>query len=625
MSRNFIPLNRRDLEDRGWDRVDFVLISGDAYVDHPSFASAIISRVLENAGFRVGIISQPDWKDPEAFRILGKPELGFLVSPGNIDSMVNHYTVNKKKRSSDAYSPGGQAGLRPDRPSIVYTSMARQAYKGVPVILGGIEASLRRFSHYDYWSDKVRRSILLDSKADLLMYGMGEKSMIEIARELKSGRDIRDLTHIRGTVYAVSSPDQIPEEAQILPPWEEVSENRQAYASSFLIQYRNTDPVTAKVLAEPCGGRVVIQNPPSFPLTREEMDQVYSLPFTRKAHPVYDSQGGVPALKEVEFSLVHNRGCFGGCHFCALTFHQGRVISSRSHESVLKEAESLRKLPGFKGYLHDVGGPTANFRKPSCSRQLSHGVCPSRHCLTPDPCRNLEVDHSDYLALLRKLRQLEGVKKVFVRSGIRFDYLLLDKNETFLRELCRYHISGQLKVAPEHVSPRVLQAMNKQKHQVYRTFMAKFASINKELNKKQYLVPYFISSHPGSTLKDAIRLAEFMKETRFIPDQVQDFYPTPGTMSTCMFYTGLDPETMQSVPVVKKEREKRMQRALLQFNRPENYDLVKEALVREGRRDLIGNGPKCLIPSRGPSSARQGSQGRTVQKSGKTRGKRKGS
>ncbi len=596
LSRDFLPLTREDMAERGWDYVDFVLISGDAYVDHPSFAAAIISRVLEDAGFRVGIIPQPDWKDPDAFRVLGKPSLAFLVSPGNIDSMVNHYTVNKKRRRSDAYSPGGEAGLRPDRAAIVYTSMARQAYKGVPVILGGLEASLRRFSHYDYWSDKVRKSVLLDSKADLLMYGMGERSMVQIARALQEGTGIKEIRHVRGTVYAVSSPDDFPEGTELLSSWEDVSRDRKAYAGSFWIQYRNTDPVTARPMAEPCGERYVVQNPPSHALTRDEMDRVYALPYARKAHPVYDAKGGIPALKEVEFSLVHNRGCFGGCSFCALTYHQGRVISSRSHESVISEAEKLIHQEGFKGYIHDVGGPTANFRAPSCAKQLKHGVCADRQCLTPEPCRNLDVDHSDYLALLRELRQLKGIKKVFIRSGIRFDYLLLDRNEAFLRELCRYHVSGQLKVAPEHVSPRVLKAMNKQKHQVYRTFMAKFAAINRELDKKQYLIPYFISSHPGSTLKDAVRLAEFMKETRFIPDQVQDFYPTPGTLSTCMYHTELDPETMKSIPVVKKEREKKMQRALLQFNRPENYSLVKEALLKEGRGDLIGTGPKCLIP-----------------------------
>ena len=596
MSRDFLPLTSKDIFERGWDCVDFVLISGDAYVDHPSFASAIISRVLEDAGFRVGIIPQPDWKDPDAFRVLGKPALAFLISPGNIDSMVNHYTVNKKRRRSDAYSPGGEAGLRPDRAAIVYTSMARQAYKGIPVILGGLEASLRRFSHYDYWSDKVRKSVLLDSKADLLMYGMGERSMVQIARSLQNGTGIKDLRNVRGTVCSVSSKDKLPEGTLQLPSWEEVSRDKKAYARSFWVQYGNTDPVTARPLAEACGDRTVLQNPPSFPLSREEIDKVYALPYVRKAHPVYDSKGGIPALKEVEFSLVHNRGCFGGCSFCALTYHQGRVISSRSHESVIAEAETLVRQEGFKGYIHDVGGPTANFRAPSCAKQLKYGVCADRQCLTPDPCRNLKVDHSDYLDLLRALRKLKGIKKVFIRSGIRFDYLLLDKNETFLRELCRYHVSGQLKVAPEHVSPRVLKAMNKQKHQVYRRFMAKFAAINRELDKKQYLIPYFISSHPGSTLKDAIRLAEFMKETRFIPDQVQDFYPTPGTLSTCMYHTELDPETMKSVSVVKKEREKKMQRALLQFNRKENYSLVREALLKEGRRDLIGTGPKCLIP-----------------------------
>jgi len=595
MGSDFLPVSREDMADRGWDSCDFVLITGDAYVDHPSFAAAIISRTLESAGFRVGILAQPDWTDPEAFRRLGRPDLAFLISPGNIDSMVSHYSVGHRPRRQDAYSPGGEAGRRPDRAAIVYTSMARRAFKGVPVILGGIEASLRRLAHYDYWSDKVRRSVLLDSKADLLMYGMGERTMVLLAEELKKGVSVKELRSMRGTVCAVPAREDLPGDAVVLPSFEEVSKDREAYARSFHIQYRNTDPVTALPLAEPCGGRFVLQNPPAMPLSREEMDRVYALPFVRAWHPDYDAAGGIPALKEVEFSLVHNRGCFGGCNFCALTFHQGRIVSSRSHGSVLREAEKLVSNPLFKGYIHDVGGPTANFRRPACSRQLKHGACRDRQCLTPDPCKNLEVDHSDYLDLLRKLRKMKGVKKVFIRSGIRFDYLLQDRNERFFRELCEHHISGQLKVAPEHVSPAVLKAMNKQKHPVYRKFMARYEQINRELDKKQYLVPYFISSHPGSTLKDAVALAEFMKETRFIPDQVQDFYPTPGTMSTCMYHTGLNPETMKSVPVVRAEKEKRMQRALLQFNRPENHRLVKEALTLAGRTDLIGSGPRCLI------------------------------
>jgi len=582
--------------DRGWDACDFVLITGDAYVDHPSFAAAIISRILEYAGFKVGIISQPDWRDADAFRVLGKPSLAFLVSPGNIDSMVNRYTVNRKIRHQDAYSPGGEGGLRPDRASIVYSSMAKQAYKGVPVILGGLEASLRRLSHYDYWSDKVRRSVLLDSKADLLMYGMGENTMLTLADLLKKGHSIKDIRSLRGTVCAVSSMDELPKDVEILPSFEEVSADKKKYAHSFLIQYRNTDPIQSHPLAEPCGNRFVLQNPPAYPLSREEMDRSYRLPFTRTSHPDYDKAGGVPALKEVEFSLVHNRGCYGGCHFCALTFHQGRIISSRSHESVLKEAEILVNSSGFKGYIHDVGGPTANFRKPACARQTEHGACRDRQCLTPEPCRNLEVDHRDYLELLRSLRKLKGVKKVFVRSGIRFDYLLQDQDDTFLKELCEHHISGQLKVAPEHTSPSVLSLMNKQKHPVYRKFMKKYKEQNLKLGKKQFLVPYFISSHPGSTLKDAIALAEFMKETSFVPDQVQDFYPTPGTVSTCMYYTGLNPLTGAAVEVARKERDKKLQRALLQFNKPENYTLVREALLMERRGDLIGSGPKCLVP-----------------------------
>lgn len=596
MGNTFLPINRQDMAERGWEQCDFVLISGDAYVDHPSFASAIISRTLENSGYKVGIIAQPDWKDVEEFRRLGKPSLAFLVSPGNIDSMVSHYTVNRKIRSQDAYTPGGLAGKRPDRASIMYCSMARQAFKGIPVILGGLEASLRRMSHYDYWSDKVRRSILLDSKADLLMYGMGENSMKEIADLLSAGKSIKEIRDVRGTVYAVNSTDNLPEDVQMLPSYEEIISDKKTFAESFRIQYRNTDPITSQPLAEPSAARIVVQNRPAFPLSREEMDKTYAYPYTRKAHPDYDAAGGIPALKEVEFSLVHNRGCYGGCHFCALTYHQGRIISSRSHDSVVSEAEVLIKDKGFKGYIHDVGGPTANFRKPACTGQMKHGACRDKQCLTPDPCKNLYVDHSDYLKLLRRLRKLDGIKKVFIRSGIRFDYMLQEKNDDFLKELCEHHISGQLKVAPEHVSSRVLAMMNKQKHPVYRTFMKRYKEMNRKLQKKQYMVPYFISSHPGSTLEDGIELAEFMKETGFIPEQVQDFYPTPGTVSTCMYYTGINPLDGKAVEVVRKDREKRLQRALLQYNRPENYKLVKEALQRENRADLVGSGPKCLIP-----------------------------
>ena len=607
---------------RGWDECDFILISGDAYVDHPSFASAIISRTLEHAGYRVGIIAQPDWKDVEDFRRLGKPSLAFLVSPGNIDSMVSHYTVNRKIRSQDAYTPGGAAGKRPDRASIVYCGMARQAYKGVPVILGGLEASLRRLSHYDYWSDKVRRSVLLDSKADLLMYGMGERSMLEIAAQLKEGRGVKEIRDVRGTVYAVNSSDTLPDKVIVLPSYEDICADKAVYADSFSIQYRNTDPIASRPLAEPSGERVVVQNLPAYPLSREEMDRTYSYPYTRQAHPSYNEAGGVPALKEVEFSLVHNRGCYGGCNFCALTFHQGRIISSRSHNSVIDEAALLISSKGFKGYIHDVGGPTANFRKPACEAQLKRGACPNKHCLTPEPCKNLEVDHEDYLALLRKLRSLDRVKKVFIRSGIRFDYMLQEKNDEFLKELCQHHISGQLKVAPEHVSPRVLSLMNKQKHPVYRKFMKKYSDMNRKLGKKQFLVPYFISSHPGSTLQDAVTLALFMKETGFVPEQVQDFYPTPGTVSTCMYYTGINPVNKQPVEVVKKEREKRLQRTLLQYNRPENYSLVREALTAAGRRDLIGSAPGCLVSDRGgyqPGSTGKGWSGGTQRQSGTSR------
>jgi uncharacterized radical SAM protein YgiQ len=624
------------MQERDWDRCDFVLVSGDAYVDHPSFAAAIISRTLESAGFRVGIIAQPDWRDPEAFRVLGEPRLAFLVSPGNIDSMVSHYTVNRKIRSRDAYSPGGESGKRPDRAAIVYTSMVRQAYKGVPVILGGLEASLRRLSHYDYWSDKVRRSVLLDAKADLLVYGMGERTMVEIADQLDRGIPVREIREQRGTVYAVSGREEIPSDAVILPSYEEVSSDKGLYAESFQKQYRNTDPVNSRPLAEACGGRIVIQNRPAFSLSREEMDRSYGLPYTRKSHPSYDTAGGVPALEEVSFSLVHNRGCFGSCHFCALTFHQGRIISSRSHESVLEEARELTAQPGFKGYIHDVGGPTANFRRPACAKQLKSGACPDRSCLTPEPCAALDVDHSDYLKLLRKLRDLAGVKKVFIRSGVRFDYLLQDRDQSFLKELCEHHVSGQLKVAPEHVSSRVLALMNKQKHPVYRRFMKSYREMNRKLGKKQYLVPYFISSHPGSTLKDAVELALFMKESGFIPDQVQDFYPPPGTVSTCMYHTGINPLSGEPVEVVKKEREKRLQRALLQYDRPENHRLVIEALEKAGRKDLIGSDPRCLVSrrpgegggSRGGMSARpagaESGSGGGGRKPGRNRGGKSG-
>jgi len=591
---NFLPISKDEMEKQGWDSCDFILISGDAYVDHPSFGHALISRTLEAAGYRVGIIPQPDWRDPSGFRILGKPRLAFLVTSGNIDSMVNRFTAARKIRSRDLYSSGGKPGLRPERASIVYANRAREAFKGVPVILGGVEASLRRFIHYDYWSDSLRRSILLDSKADLLVYGMGERAILEIAERLSQGEEIKSLTNIPGTVYKSSS---LPEEPHLLlPDHERVKADKRAFAESFRLQYENNDPICGKTLAEGYGSLWVIQNPPAKPLTREELDRLYSLPYTKEFHPIYQKDGGVPALEEVKFSLTSSRGCFGGCSFCSLAFHQGRIITSRSHESLIKEAEELTQLSGFKGYIHDVGGPTANFRITACEKQLKRGSCKNRQCLFPEPCKNLQVDHSDYLTLLRKLRSLPGIKKVFIRSGIRYDYLLLDKESQFFLELCQHHVSGQLKVAPEHVSDKVLQVMGKPSSKVFQDFRRKFDDLNKSLGKKQYMVPYFISSHPGSDLKAAVELAEFMRDNRINPEQVQDFYPTPGTLSTCMYYTSLDPRTMTSVYVCRDPKEKAMQRALLQYRKEENYPLVRKALILAGRRDLIGFGRGTLVP-----------------------------
>lgn len=591
----FLPISRRDMAKRGWTQCDFVYIIGDAYIDHPSFGHAIISRVLENAGYKVGIISQPDWKDPKSIAILGKPRLGFLVTGGNMDSMVNHYSVTHHRRKTDAFTPGGVMGKRPDYATIVYCNLIRQTYKDVPILIGGIEASLRRLAHYDYWSDKLKRSILLDSQADLLMYGMGERSMVEIADALNSGLSIKDITYIDGTVYRTAQlDDSFP--TVILPDFETLRENKRSYAESFQTQYRNTDPFTAKRLAEPYGKEYVVQNPPQKPLSTEEMDKVYALPYCRTYHPSYEKLGGVPAIEEVRFSLVSNRGCFGGCSFCALTFHQGRIIQTRSHESILAEAEAMTRDPMFKGYIHDVGGPTANFRFPACEKQLTKGVCPGKQCLYPQPCKNLRADHKDYLALLRKLRALPGVKKVFIRSGIRFDYLLADKNDTFFKELIRYHVSGQLKVAPEHVSDAVLDRMGKPRNAVYQRFTEKYYALNAQNHMKQYLVPYLMSSHPGSTLKEAVELAEYVRDMGYMPEQVQDFYPTPSTISTVMYYTGLDPRTMEPVYTPTRPREKAMQRALIQYRDPKNYKLVHEALVAAHREDLIGYGAKCLIP-----------------------------
>lgn len=598
MTNGFLPVNRADMDAAGISQLDFVYICGDAYVDHPSFGHAIISRLLEAHGYKVGIIAQPDWRDKNSISILGEPRLGFLVSAGNMDSMVNHYSVSKKRRATDAFTPGGVMGKRPDYATIVYCNLIRQTYKHTPVIIGGIEASLRRLAHYDYWSDKMKRSILLESGADLISYGMGEHSIIEIADALNSGIAIKDITFIDGTVYKTRNREDIYDAIE-LPHYEKLLADKKEYAKSFYTQYCNTDPFSGKRLFETYDKKLfVVQNPPSKPLAGNEMDQVYSLPFQRTYHPSYEALGGVPAITEVKFSLVSNRGCYGGCSFCALTFHQGRIIQTRSHESILAEAGQMVWEPDFKGYIHDVGGPTANFRAASCDKQLTKGVCPNKQCLFPKPCRNLKVDHTDYLKLLRKLRELPNVKKVFIRSGIRFDYLIYDKDQTFLQELCEHHVSGQLKVAPEHISNAVLEKMGKPGVEVYQKFVKAYKDTNEKLGKKQFLVPYLMSSHPGSTLKEAIELAEFLRDLGYMPEQVQDFYPTPSTISTCMYYTGLDPRTMQPVYVAVNPHEKAMQRALIQYRNPKNYDLVLEALTKAGRTDLIGFDKKCLIRPR---------------------------
>lgn len=598
MNNTFLPITKQDMRERGWTQPDFVYVTGDAYVDHPSFGVAIISRILESRGYKVAIISQPDWKKKESIQVFGRPRLGFLVTAGNMDSMVNHYSVSKKRRKKDAYTPGGVAGKRPDYAVVVYCNLIRQTYKDVPILIGGIEASLRRLAHYDYWSNKVKRSILLDSQADLLMYGMGEHSIVEIAEALDAGLDVKDITYIPGTVYKTRSLECV-YDYELLPSYDEICRNKRTYAESFYTQYCNTDPFHGKCLVEPYKEtEYVVQNPPSKPLTQLEMDDVYALPYCKDYHPSYREAGGVPAISEVKFSLVSNRGCFGGCSFCALTFHQGRIIQTRSHASIMEEAREMTKDPEFKGYIHDVGGPTANFRRPSCDKQLEHGVCKNKQCLFPKPCQNLKVDHEDYIALLRKLRKIPKVKKVFIRSGIRFDYLMYDKSDAFLKELCQYHISGQLKVAPEHVSNRVLMKMGKPSHDVYEAFTKKYEKMNERIGMKQFLVPYLMSSHPGSTLNDAIELALYLKKINHMPEQVQDFYPTPSTLSTCMYYTGLDPRTMEPVYVPKSPKEKQMQRALMQYKNPANYEIVVEALKKAGRADLIGYGPQCLIRPR---------------------------
>lgn len=588
-----------DMKKRGWTQADFVFVIGDAYVDHPLFGPAIISRLLERYGYKVCMIAQPDWKNDKSIDVFGRPRLGFLVCGGNMDSMVNHYSVSKKRRQKDAYSPGGQMGLRPDYATTVYCNLIRRTYKDVPIIIGGIEASLRRMAHYDYWSDKLKHSILVDSSADILSYGMGEHSMIEIAEALDSGIDVKDITFVRGTCYRTKDISGVPEDSIILPDYDSLSKDRLEYARSFYTQYINTDPYSAKTLVEGYGNRgYVVQNPPAYPLTQMEMDDVYDLPYMNNYHPIYEEAGGIPAISEIKFSLTSNRGCFGGCSFCALTFHQGRIIQTRSHESLIKEAERMTHDPDFKGYIHDVGGPTANFRHKSCAKQDKYGVCTNKQCLFPEPCRNLKVDHKDYVELLRKLEAVPGVKKVFIRSGIRFDYVMADSNDEFLKELCEKHISGQLRVAPEHVSDNVLRMMGKPQNSVYEKFIDRYKRVNAKTGKQQYVVPYLMSSHPGSTLKEAVELAEYVRDIGYMPEQVQDFYPTPSTISTCMYYTGVDPRTMKPVYVPHNPHEKAMQKALMMYRKPENYDLVKEALIKAGRQDLIGFDKKCLIAPR---------------------------
>lgn len=623
MSTKFLPVTKKEMETRGIWQPDFVYICGDAYVDHPSFGAAIITRLLESRGYSVGMIAQPDWRKKESIAVFGEPRLGFLVSAGNMDSMVNHYTVAKKHRKQDAYSPGGQMGLRPDRAVTVYSNLIRQTYKHTPIILGGIEASLRRLAHYDYWSDGMKRSVLMDSGADLISYGMGERSILEIAEALDKGFPVSSITFIPGTVYKTK---EMPK-GEVLPSYEQLCENKKAYADSFRIQYENTDAFSGKVLIENYGNRgFVVQNPPSKPLSQKEMDEVYDLPYARTYHPMYEKQGKIPAIEEIKFSITSNRGCFGGCNFCALAFHQGRIVQTRSHASIIEEAKSYVTEKDFKGYIHDVGGPTADFRHPSCKKQETKGVCTNKQCLFPKPCKNLEVDHKDYLELLRKLRNVSGVKKVFIRSGIRFDYVNADASSVFLEELAKYHVSGQLRVAPEHISDEVLYYMGKPEHAVYQQFLKKFEKANAKSGKKQYVVPYLMSSHPGCTIKEAVKLAEYVRDMGFTPEQVQDFYPTPSTMSTCMYYTGIDPRTGKKVYVPKTTKEKSMQRALLQYKNPENYELVKEALLLAGRKDLIGFDKKCLIRPRGMAKKEQGGKKPVAKKKKSIRNvhKRKG-
>ncbi|MBU3196455.1 YgiQ family radical SAM protein [Clostridium algidicarnis] len=594
LAKDFLPICKDDMKDRGIDQLDFIIVSGDAYVDHPSFGTAIIARTLESDGFSVGIIAQPGWHNSDDFKKLGKPKYAFLVNSGNIDSMVNHYTVGKKKRRDDLYSPGGIGGKRPDRAVIVYTNRVKEAFKDVPVIIGGIEASLRRFAHYDYWDDKIRKSIISDSKADLLIYGMGEKTVLEVANLLRYGMDIKNIVNVRGTVYQTKDISKLKNFIKV-SSFEEVSTSKKAYGENFKLESYEQDPIRGKTIVEPSGDKYIVQNPPQYPLTEVEMDDSYNLPYKRTYHPIYEDKGGIPAIKEVEFSITSHRGCFGSCSFCALTFHQGRMIQNRSSESIVNEAKLLTSLNGFKGYIHDIGGPTANFRHKSCKLQEEHGTCKTKQCMFPKPCKNLIIDHKEYLSVLRNVRELPEIKKVFIRSGIRYDYLIYDKDKEFFEELCKYHISGQLKVAPEHVSNKVLKHMGKPTKEVYNKFANTYFAINKKIGKDQYLVPYLMSSHPGSDLNAAIELALYIKEMGYTPEQVQDFYPTPGSLSTVIYYTGINPLTNEDVYVPRDMKEKNMQRALLQFTKPENYNLVKEALIKSNREDLIGKDKSCLI------------------------------
>ncbi len=618
---DFLPLCRADMDAQGWDRPDFVYVTGDAYVDHPSFGVSIISRVLEAEGYRVAILSQPDYRSAEAFKTYGRPRLGFLVTAGNIDSMVAHYTAAKKKRTYDYYSPGGKAGLRPDRATIVYCNRIREAFGDVPIIIGGLEASLRRFAHYDYWDDRVRRSILVDSRADLLTYGMGENILRRVAKLLDKGVPVRKIRDVRGTCYLcrTEEADTVHFEVAATFDYNQLKTDKRAYAQAFGVQYRNQDAIGGRAICEIYDGKLLVQNPPMPPLEREELDAVYALPYTRTYHPSYEKDGGVPGIEEVRFSVTHNRGCFGACNFCALAFHQGRTVRSRSIASVLAEAKQITEMPDFKGYIHDVGGPTANFRSPACQKQLEHGVCANRKCLSPKPCPNLIADHKEYIELLSEIEKLPRVKKVFIRSGIRFDYLLADPDDTFFRKLVRDHVSGQLKVAPEHCASAVLRCMGKPDFEVYERFRAKYFDLCREAGKEQYLVPYLMSSHPGSTLREAVELAVCLKRDHYAPEQVQDYYPTPGTASTVMFYTGINPLDMKPVHVVTDYHEKQLQRALLQYNRPENADLVREALTRAGREDLIGYGPECLVrPAGGRTAGGKTANGKAA--GGKTAG-----